>query len=226
MANWCESKDVLREIREKAYDSLKNCHAKPLQIIQISEHKPRLPSEDSRGDNTQSFAGTAGTQGSMGRAEWHFQGAARFALARIQAQISSAQVCLSHCGNWQCGIRNLPNPKQAGDNGVGNAASLWGVRYSGERTWDSVNSLPGMSFIVQKIQQRLETLVIKAENTFVSVLYQTDMRKDKQESGLVWGHWDKPLWTQLPFLGVCTTEVLLTASRRHLLCVRKLLCNF
>lgn len=34
MANWCESKDVLREIREKAYDSLKNCHAKPLQIIQ------------------------------------------------------------------------------------------------------------------------------------------------------------------------------------------------
>lgn len=226
MANWCESKDVLREIREKAYDSLKNCHAKPLEIIQISEHKPRLPSEDSRGDNTQSFAGTAGTQGSMGRAEWHFQGAARFALARIQAQISSAQVCLSHCGNWQCGIRNLPNPKQAGDNGVGNAASLWGVRYSGERTWDSVNSLPGMSFIVQKIQQRLETLVIKAENTFVSVLYQTDMRKDKRESGLVWGHWDKPLWTQLPFLGVCTTEVLLTASRRHLLCVRKLLCNF
>lgn len=116
MANWCESKDVLREIREKAYNSLKKCRVKPLQIIQISQHKPRFPSEDSREDNTQSFAGT---QGSVGRAGWYFQGAARFALALIQAQISSAQVCLGHCGNWQCGIRNLPNPKQAGDNGMG-----------------------------------------------------------------------------------------------------------
>lgn len=79
----------------------------------------------------------------------------------------------------------------------------------------------------QKMQQRLETLVMKAENAFVSILlYPTNVRKDKRESGLVWGHWDKPLWTQLPFLGVCTAEVLLTGSRRHLFCVRKLLCNF
>lgn len=63
---------------------------------------------------------------------------------------------------------------------------MWGVRYSGKRTWDSVSSLPGISFNVQKMQQRLETLVAKAENTFVSLLlYQTDVRKEKRESGLV-----------------------------------------
>lgn len=36
------------------------------------------------------------------------------------------------------------------------------------------------------MQQRLENSVTKAENAFVSILlYQTDVRKEKNESGLV-----------------------------------------
>lgn len=60
---------------------------------------------------------------------------------------------------------------------------MWGLRYSGRK--DSVSSLPGMSFSVQKMQQRLEALVTKGENAFVPILlYPTDVRKEKGESGL------------------------------------------
>lgn len=78
-------------------------------------------------------------------------------------------------GKRQCGVRNLPNHKQAAEWVHGfcvGSEILW------EKDLDSVSSLPGMSFNVQKMQQRLKTSVTKAENAFVPILlYPADVRK-------------------------------------------------
>lgn len=103
MANWCESKYVLREIREKASDSLKNCHAKPLQIIQISEHICKTHVSLVRIPERITLRALPGLLGWVGMAEWHFQGAAGLALALIQAQISVPGLPESLWVTWEVG---------------------------------------------------------------------------------------------------------------------------
>ena len=60
------------------------------------------------------------------------------------------------------------------------------LRCSWIRTWDGVRGLPGVSFESPKRQPKLETSAANAENAFVSILlYPTNVRKEKRESGLV-----------------------------------------
>lgn len=93
---------------EKTSDSLKNYHATPLLIVQISEHiykNPHLPSESYREDKAQILARAAGIQDSSRKGRVPFLGCCRACPANGLTGSDAGtglqrRVRPSHCG-WE-----------------------------------------------------------------------------------------------------------------------------